>query len=58
MIIITSKLIGAFKSSHLPLILLTAFDFSKKLRQEQRKLRVEDDAPGDNFPYMAVSREK
>jgi len=53
MIIITSKLIGAFKSSYLPLFLLTTFDFSKKLRQQQRKLWVEDDAPGDNFPYAA-----
>lgn len=56
MIEIISKFSEIFKASAIPLFLLTAIDLTKVNIKEGRKLKIEDTVPGDNFPYVVMSR--
>lgn len=56
MIEIISRLSGIFKVSVIPLFLLMAIDSTKVNIKEERKLKIEDTVPGDNFPYGVMSR--
>ncbi len=52
MIEFISKLSGIFKASAIPLFLITAIDSRRVNIKEERKLKIEDTVPGDNFPYI------
>lgn len=54
MIEILSKFSGIFKSG-LPLLLLTALSTSNQINTEKTSKQMEDNAPGDNFPYAVMS---
>ena len=56
MIEIISKLSGMFKASSIPLFLLTAIHSAKVNIKEEKKLKIEDTVPGDNFPHIVMSR--
>ena len=51
-----SKLDGLFKTHSLPLFFLTAFIPLNRFETEEKTYRSDDNAPGDNFPYMAMSQ--
>ena len=55
MIEIISKLSEMFKASSIPLFLLTAIHSTNVNIKEEKKLKIEDAVPGDNFPYVAMS---
>lgn len=54
MLEIISKITSNPKSFHLPLMLLMAMDPARNLKEKLKNLRntKEDNAPGDNFPYI------
>ena len=56
MIEIISRLSGIFKTLAIPLFLLTAINSTKVIIKEERKLKIEDTVPGDNFPHAVMSR--
>jgi len=51
-----AKISGIFKASIIPLFLLATTHSTKDHIKEERLLRVDDTVPGDNFPYVAMSR--
>ena len=56
MIEILSKLSGIFKISGLPLFLLMSVNLTKVNIKEEKKFKIEDNVPGDNFPYIVLSQ--
>lgn len=50
-----SKLSGIFKASILPLFLLATTHSAGIIMKEEKQFSI-DDAPGDNFPYVVMSR--
>ena len=56
MIEIISKLSEMFKASSIPLFLLTAIHSTNVNIKEEKKLKIEDAVPGDNFPHIFMPR--
>jgi len=52
-----SKISGIFKASILPLMFLGFTHSTKDHVKEENLLWIDDKAPGDNFPHIAMPRE-
>lgn len=48
------KLTGILKLQALPLFLMTMFRTDNKYFSERKELIHDEDAPGDNFPYIVM----
>ncbi len=55
MIEVLSKFGGLFKAQSLPLFLLM-FTSTKRFGIKEKLFRIEDEVPGDNFPYAVMSQ--
>ncbi len=50
-----TKISGIFKAPIIPLLFLGITHFTNKEQiKEERSLRIDDKAPGDNFPHIVM----
>jgi hypothetical protein len=53
-----TKISGIFKASIIPLLFLgITHSVNKEQIKEDRSFRIDDKAPGDNFPHIVIPRE-
>ena len=56
MIEILPKISGLFKTIGFSLFMISSTSsITNKIKKKERKLAVDDDVPGDNFPYVVMN---